>query len=47
MVAIGEAPSDEVAATMALALSAAGNVYDDHLRAFSREDFAAMLGRLP
>jgi uncharacterized protein with GYD domain len=47
MVAIGEAPSDEVAAMMALTLSAAGNVTTTSLRAFSREEFAAIMSKLP
>ena len=47
MVAVGEAPSDEVAATMAMALSAVGNVTTTSLRAFSREEFAAILAKLP
>jgi uncharacterized protein with GYD domain len=46
MIAVGEAPSDEVAATMALGLSAAGNVTTTSLRAFSREEFAGILGKL-
>ena len=47
MVAVGEAPSDEVAATMALGLSAAGNVTTTSLHAFSREEFTALLSKLP
>jgi len=46
-VAVGEAPSDEAAATFALALAAQGYVTTTTLRAFSREEFAAMTARLP
>ena len=46
-VAIGEAPSDEVAMTFALALSSLGNVRTMGLKAFTREEFAAMVKKLP
>jgi uncharacterized protein with GYD domain len=46
-VAVGEAPSDEAAAAFALALSAQGNVTTTSMRAFSTEEFAAMVARLP
>lgn len=46
-VAVGEAPSDEVAAVFAMALSAKGNVTTTTLRAFSRDEFAALVGKLP
>lgn len=46
-VAVGEAPSDEVAATFAMALSAQGNVTTTTLRAFSRDEFAALVAKLP
>jgi uncharacterized protein with GYD domain len=46
-VAVGEAPSDEVAAAFALALSAQGHVTTTSLRAFSRDEFAALLAKLP
>jgi len=46
-VAIGEAPSDEVAATFALALGSLGNVRTTTLRAYTRDEFAAMAKKLP
>ncbi len=46
-VSIGEAPSDEVAATFALALGSLGNVKTTTLRAFTKEEFAAMVKKLP
>lgn len=45
-VAVGEAPSDEVAAAFALALAAQGNVTTTTLRAFTRDEFAAIVSRL-
>ena len=45
-VAVGEAPSDEVAMTFALALSSLGNVRTMGLKAFTREEFAAMVKKL-
>ena len=46
-VAVGEAPSDEAAAAFALALAAQGNVTTTSMRAFSKEEFAGMVARLP
>ena len=46
-VAIGEAPSDEVAMTFLLALGALGNVKTTTLRAFTKEEFAEMVKKLP
>jgi len=46
-VAVGEAPSDEVATTFALALSSFGNVRTTSLRAYTKEEFAAMVKKLP
>jgi uncharacterized protein with GYD domain len=46
-VAVGEAPSDEVAMTFALALSSLGTVRTMGLKAFTREEFAAMVKKLP
>jgi len=46
-VAVGEAPSDEVATTFALGLGSLGNVRTTSLRAFTKEEFAAMLKKLP
>ena len=46
-VAIGEAPSDEVAATFMLAQGALGNVRTTTLKAFTTEEFAEMVKKLP
>jgi uncharacterized protein with GYD domain len=46
-VTIGEFPSDEVAATFSLALSSRGNVRTTTLRAFTKEEFAEMVKKLP
>ena len=46
-IAVGEAPSDEVAATFALALASLGNVRTTTLRAYTRDEFAAMVKKLP
>jgi uncharacterized protein with GYD domain len=46
-VSIGEAPSDEVVATFALALGALGNVRTKTLKAFSTEEFAEIVNKLP
>ena len=45
--AIGEAPSDEVAATFSLALGSLGNVKTTTLRAFTKEEFAGLVKKLP
>jgi uncharacterized protein with GYD domain len=45
-VAIGEAPSDEVAVTFALGLAAQGNVTTATLRAFTLEQVTAMVQKL-
>ena len=46
-VSIGEAPSDEAAVTFALALGSRGNVRTTSLKAFTKEEFAAMVKKLP
>ena len=46
-VSVGEAPSDEVATTFALALGLLGNVKTTSLRAYTKEEFAAMVKKLP
>jgi uncharacterized protein with GYD domain len=46
-VAVGEAPNDETAATFALALGSLGNVKTTTLRAFTRDEFAALVKKLP
>ena len=46
-VSIGEAPSDEVATTFALALASLGNVKTTTLKAYTKEEFAVMVKKLP
>ena len=46
-VAIGEGPSDEVAMTFLLGLGAAGNVKTTTLKAFTMEEFAGLVKKLP
>ena len=46
-VGIGEFPSDEAATTFALAISSLGNVRTTTLRAYTKEEFAAMVKKLP
>ena len=46
-VAIGEFPSDEHAATFAMAIGSRGNVRTTTLRAFSKEEFSEIVKRLP
>ena len=46
-VAIGEFPSDEVATTFALAIGSLGNVRTTTLRAYTKEEFAAIVKKLP
>ncbi len=46
-VAIGEAPSDEVAMTFALGVGSLGNVRTTTLKAFTTEEFAEMVKKLP
>jgi len=46
-VTIGEFPSDEVATTFALAIGSLGNVRTNTLRAYTKEEFAAMVKKLP
>ena len=46
-VTIGEFPSDEVVTTFALALGSLGNVRTTTLRAYTKEEFAAMVKKLP
>jgi len=45
-VAIGEMPSDEVAMRFLLGLGALGNVRTTTLRAFTREEFSAIVQKL-
>jgi len=46
-VAIAEGPSDEVAMAQLLGLGAAGNVRTTTLKAFTKEEFAEILKKLP
>ncbi len=46
-VAIGEAPNDEVTMVFALALGSLGNVRTTTLKAFTTEEFAKIVKRLP
>jgi uncharacterized protein with GYD domain len=46
-VSIGEAPSDEAIATFVLALGALGNVRTTTLKAFTTEEFAEIVKKLP
>jgi uncharacterized protein with GYD domain len=46
-VAIAEVPSDEVGMTFLLGLGAQGNVKTTTLKAFTREEFAEMVKKLP
>ncbi len=46
-VAVGEAPSDEVAAAFLLSLGALGNVHTTTLKAFPREQFANIVKMVP
>jgi uncharacterized protein with GYD domain len=46
-IAIGEAPSDEVGMTFVMGLSSLGNVRTTTARAYTREEFAEMVKKLP
>jgi uncharacterized protein with GYD domain len=46
-VAIAEGPGDETALAQLLALGMSGNVRTTTLKAFTREEFAAILKKLP
>jgi len=46
-VAIGEAPNDEVAMTFLLGLAAQGNVRTTTLKAFSKDELAKFVSKLP
>lgn len=45
--AIGEGPSDEAAVTLALTLSREGNVHTTTMKAFTADEFAEIVKRLP
>ena len=46
-IAIGELPSDEVGMAFVMGLSALGNVRTTTCNAFTKEEFAAMVSKLP
>lgn len=46
-VSIGEFPNDETALTLGLALVAQGNVRTTSLKAFTKEEFAEIVKKLP
>ena len=46
-VAIGEAPSDEACMAFALGLGSRGNVRTTTLKAFTKEEFAELVKKLP
>ena len=46
-VSIGEFPNDETALTLGLALVAQGNVRTTTLKAFTKEEFAEIVKKLP
>ena len=47
MVVIGEAPNDEAYATTLLAISAAGAVRSETLRAFSEDEYKKIIAAIP
>ena len=46
-IAIGESPSDEVGMVFSMGLSALGNVRTTTISAFTKEEFAQMVKKLP
>ena len=46
-VSIGEAPNDETAVALALALGSQGNARTTTLKAFTKEEFAGIVKKLP
>src|SRR3989304_1238627 len=46
-IAIGEMPSDEVSLTFVLGLTALGNVKVTTCRAYTQQEFAGAVGKLP
>ena len=46
-VGIGEAPNDETAVALALAMGSQGNVRTTTLKAFTKEEFAEIVKKLP
>ena len=46
-VGIGEMPNDEAALTLALAMGSEGNVRTTTMKAFTKEEFAEIIKKLP
>jgi uncharacterized protein with GYD domain len=46
-IAIGESPSEEVGMAFVIGLSALGNVKTTTIQAFTKEEFAGMIKKLP
>ena len=46
-IAIGESPNDEVGMAFAIGLSALGNVRTTTIQAFTKEEFAGLVKKLP
>jgi uncharacterized protein with GYD domain len=46
-IAIGESPSDEVGMAFVMGLSALGNIRTTTINAFTKEEFAEMVKKLP
>ncbi len=46
-ISIGEAPNDEVAMAFTMGLSALGNVRTTTIQAYTREEFGALVKKLP
>ncbi len=46
-VSIGEAPNDEVAMTFMLGIGTQGNVRSTTLKAFTQDEFSAIVAKLP
>jgi uncharacterized protein with GYD domain len=47
VVAVGEAPDDETAAKLALALGSAGAIRTETLRAFTEDEYRGIIAALP
>jgi len=47
LVSIGEMPNDEAAMAFALSIGLAGNVHTTTLKAFTKEEFAKIVKKLP
>ena len=47
IIAISEAPNDETATRVAMAIASAGNVHSETLRAYTEEEFRNIIAALP